>query len=166
MTTNPSIHERVKQAIERDAELLGRRAELQQALLEAKQAEDGVRLSAAFKAHCEALKAAMDAVLADAQAKRDAAAAKAEAPFLAAGERYKAALAVADGAFAKIKGDAETEHTARLTEATRAREIEVAEARATVHRAQQELAAHQTTIDQHRRQIQDRLGINMERLLE
>ena len=44
-------------------------------------------------------------------------------------------------------------------------ELKAAEARAAVHRAEQDVAAHRTTIDQHRRNIKEKLGVDMSNLM-
>ena len=164
-TTNPTTHDRVVQAIQRDAELLDQRAVLKEALQAAKQAEDVLRKSTVHKDIIAAAKTEYEEAVSKAKAVYDAAVAKARVPLEAATKAYEQKVAVAEVGFAKVKEEANAAYEGKAAAEHRTAEIEFATARAMVHRAQEEVAAHQTTIDQHRRQIKERLGLDLQNLM-
>lgn len=160
-----TVHDRVVQAVQRDAELLDQLLALKEALHMAKQAEDAVRKSTDFSERTKARKEEEEKALAEAQALYDKAVARGQVPFNKAKAIYDTTVAEAQGALQKASDGAKAEYEVFLGNEKRTLELQLAEARATVHRAQQEIAALQTTIDQHRRGIQERLGINLTNLM-
>ena len=164
-TTNPTIHERVTQAVARDAELQGQLAQMKEELLAAKQAEDAVRLSPAVKDVTSKANAEMAERLAKAKEIQRIADLKAQKPYDAALKVYNEALAESLGAYNKVKDEADRIWTAKVGEADRAFDMASKEAQAAVHHAKNEIASIQQTIDQHRRQVQDRLGISLSNIL-
>lgn len=160
-TDNPTVHERVQQALAHDLELQTRLQALQNAVMAAKQAEDAVRKDMTRKNNLEALKGSHERIMAKAKALYDEALDKAEAPFVVAGTKYRAELASAEATLAKVTDESTAAYNAKVEVETKAAELEAATARATVYRAEQEVAAHRATIDQHRRQVQEKLGISL-----
>mgnify|MGYP001616940599 CR=1 FL=1 len=161
----PTIHDRVVQAVLRDAELMDALLALKQTLLEAKQAEDAIRKNTQLSDEVAALRQARDATIAEAQRTYDAAVAKAQIPLAAAMSVHNAALSAAQGPLALAKETATAQHDAEVARLAHVNELALAEGRAAVHHAEQEIAAKNTTIDQHRRNIQERLGINIANLM-
>lgn len=160
-----TIHERVTQAVARDAELHGQLLELRDALRKVKEAEDALRNRKVLETSKAELQNEMNEHIAQSRSVQDAAIARARGPYDAALAVFTKAKAEAEGEHVRKSGIATATYTAQLQEVTRACELEAASARAEVHRAQQEIAALQTTIDQHRRNIQERMGINLGNLL-
>ena len=165
MTTEQTVHDRVVQAILRDAELTAQMMLLKEALLVAKQAEDSVTKNTQFSEKMEALKQKHEARLAKAQAVYDREVAQAQAPMDTAQATYGTVIAKAQGTLGQARDQSAASHDAELAAVTHARELELAEAKAVVHRAQSEVTSLATTIDQYRANMKEKLGINMANLM-
>ena len=164
-TTDKSIHDRVIEAFAKDAELQAQQVILQAKLLAAKQAQDAVRLSPVLadakirmgKIRTEAIGKANDIRLSTiAQAKK---------PFDAALAKFNAATDAATGAYAKVNDEQNALYESQVNAVLKQCELETAAAQATVHNLQQQIAAHQQSISMHRRNMQDRLGIDTSKVL-
>lgn len=166
MTTGTTIHEKVTQAIMRDAELQGQLAGLLENVTIAKQAEDKVRLSTTLADAKAAFGAARAEAVAKAEAIQKAAKDRAQKPYDEATAKYNTAIAAALGAFNKIKEEQDALYESQVAVVLKQCTFDAAEAKAGVHNAQQQVAAHRSTLDMHRRNILERLGINMGNLLE
>lgn len=158
------IHAKVVEAFERDWELLGQMKALQASVMTAKQAEDAVRKDDGLAERMAALKVAYETEAAKLQAQYDAAVAKAAIPYRTATTVYEAAKGQAGASMNQAKEKLTVAYDANRKTNQHDHDMKMAEARATVHRAEQEVAALRTTIDQHRRNIQDRLGIDVAKL--
>ena len=161
MTTEPTVHDRIMQAVLRDAELLDKLLKLQEDRLAMKQAEDSVRKDPTFNETVARLTGQSDEATGDARAVFDATVSKAKILFDKAKAIFDRATNEAQAVLNQIKDMAEMKCRTETAQATQARDLKLAEARAMVHRTELEIAALRTTIDQHRRNIQERLGINL-----
>ena len=163
-TASQTIHERVVQVIQQDGAYQARRLEIKEAITQAKQAEDALRLDAKYNERLSALVSDRDSAIKQAQGVCDAVVAKARVPLDAATRVFEAAAGQAQGAFNKVRDEAVARYTERHAGELKAAELAAAKARAAVHAAQQELAVLQTSIDQHRRQVLDRLGFDLNKM--
>lgn len=163
--TSPTIHNRVTQAVLRDAELQDQKLALREVAMAARLAEDVVRKSTTLKDATDKANAECEASIVAASASRRAAMIKPQREYDEAITRYNAAKGAADGVFSRAELAAKEKQANTIASAKRAFETEAATAKAVVYRADQEVAAHQTTIDQHRRNILDQLGINLGNIL-
>ena len=150
----------------RDAELQAELAELQKALLVAKQVHDGVEASTVSEETAASLKAGYDKATQKANTLYQEAVAEIQAPFEAAKRVYEEGLATAQAALAKVTERETNTYQTKLTVQTRARELELATSQATLHRAEREVKSLATTIDQHRQIIKTQLGIDLARLMK
>ena len=165
-TTNPTIHDRVRQAIARDAELLDGLKALDAARTAAKEAEDGVRKSAAFTDAQAALQTEYDVAVAKAKAIYDAAIAVGRKPLVAAQKTFDGKQLIAQGQYQKVEDAVRADRDGKLAQAKRDREEQVAAAAAAVYRATREMESHKTTISQHRRNVKEQLNLDLNKLLE
>ena len=164
-TKEQSIHDRVIEAFAKDAEFQAQQVVLQAKLLAAKQAQDVVRLSPvladfktrAGKTRTEAIGKANDV--------RQSTIAQAKKPFDAALAKFNAATDAATGAYNKINDEQNALYESEVSAVIKQCDLEAAKAQATVHNLQQQIAAHQQTISMHRRNMQDRLGIDTSKVL-
>jgi hypothetical protein len=164
-TSNQSVHDRVLQAITRDGELIAQREQAKADLMQAKQAEDAVRKDTAHAAAITKAKKEAGDAIARAQIVHEAAIAKARVPLDSATKVFEQARVETEGAFNKAKDDANSKADAKAAAENKQAELDAATARATVHRAEQEVNALQQTIDQHRRGMQDKLGLDMSKMI-
>ena len=161
----PTIHDKVIQAFTRDFELQAEQAELRAKLDAAKRAQDAVRLSPILAEATTRLAGVRADAIAKAETLQKAAVARAQKPYNEATTKYNLALNVALGAFNKVKDDEDARYEAELGAVKKERDVAAAEAQATVTQLQGQLAAHQTTIVMHRRNMQDRLGVDTSKVL-
>ena len=161
----PTIHDKVIQAFSRDAELQAEQAELKAKLQAAKQAQDAVRLSPLLADATTRLGTLRSEAMFRAESAQKAAVAKAQKPYNEATTRYNLAVNTALGAYNKVKDDEDARYEAELAVVRKERDVAAADAQATVTQLQGQLAAHQTTIVMHRRNMQDRLGVDTSKVL-
>ena len=163
--TSPTIHDRVQAAIHDDALLHTRLADLNREWLTAQNAERGVRARDPLEAETARLQKIRDDALRAAVLRRDAAIADARKPMASVTAIYERAEAQARAAYAEAEAVARTEHDRAFAAVKRDSEVSIAMAQATTHRANQELKAVAAAIDLHRKNIRERLGINLADLL-
>ena len=165
MTTEQSVQERVQQAIKRAYELVAERNMAIMQIQGLKQAEDAVRLSNNTEAIDAAALLVCEEIKYKAATHYDAAVGKLHAPLQEAQAVYNQAVSTAtklrDDTLAAA--DADYQHVVEASQ--QEQQVREATARAAVHRAEREAAALQATIDQHRRQVQEALGIDLNRLV-
>ena len=164
-TADKSIHDRVIEAFAKDAELQAQQVILQAKLLAAKQSQDAVRLSPVLADAKTQLGAARTEAIGAAETIQKATVARAKKPYDEALAKFNAAMAASTGAFAKVKDEQDAIYKSHLDVVVKQCELETAAAQATVHNLQQQIAAHQQTISMHRRNMQDRLGIDTSKVL-
>lgn len=165
MTTEQSVQDRVKQAIARAFALAAERDALISQIQGLKRDEDAVRLSDHTAADAAAALSVCQELKAQATAMYAVSIAEAEAPFQEARAVYNQAVSVAtkirDDMLASV--DADYQHIVATSQ--QEQQYRQATARAAVHRVEREAAALQATIDQHRRQVQEALGIDLNRFV-
>lgn len=158
--SNLTVQERVLQAVNRAYALVAERQAATATLQAAKQAEDKVRLESAVATVDKAATASRDATIRRANETYKPAMAKALTAIQQAQNKYNSILsqkneseAVAQAEYEKLVEQAKQEHKTRM-----------ATAHATVVSAESAVAVLQTTLDQHNRQVQEGLGIDMSKL--
>ena len=160
-----TVQERVLQAVTRAYELMAEHHIAVSAIQTAKQAEDGVRAGVEMKAVEKEAASVRDATIAQLEAECQKEMQKIEAVFQAAKHTFDVAAsqfnqtkftgtAVAKEKYAKVTGQAEQKQ-----------KMEMATAHAAVYRAEREAVALQATIDQHKKQVQEAIGIDLSQLV-
>ncbi|MFQ6027739.1 MAG: hypothetical protein ACE5Q6_09630 [Dehalococcoidia bacterium] len=163
MTTeeNPSIHERVTQAVDRDKELLTELTRLSDAITEAKRSQRAVVDSSTLEEDEKKAASVRDAVLATAHRVFDRAMTAADKPYSLARQEFEKAEAAAKESLAQAEKTAQETYERSVHATTERHQLAEAEAQAIVHRLDSERRSVQGTISQHRNQILQALGINL-----
>lgn len=163
--TDQTIQDRVHQAVNRGYELVAERMVAIAAVQSAKQDEDRVRLDTTVDVVTKQAAAERDAEIRQVEDDYRATLAPVEAEWKRAQQEYNAILTERNQIKAEGIQAANTQYASITEAAKQEQKMQMATARATVYRAEREVGAIQATIDQHKRQVQESIGIDLSPLV-
>lgn len=163
MTT---ARERVKVSIEKALELLGQLHEARAEVTLAKAAEDEVRLTDPTPGLTAEAQRAIQETTQQAESLLQTTVASARKPVEQAQVIYNAKVGVATEARTAAVANIQAEWDRRLVAAKKEQEMRAVVAQADVHTERQKVTQLEAVIEQHRRQVQSQLGIDLNVLIK
>ena len=160
-----TVQERVLQAVTRTYELVAERTVAVADLQAAKQNEDKVRLGTSVATAKQEAASVRDAALGGAEEAFRAVMDVELAELQRVQARYDLILSQNEEKRTAVRAKSPAAHDKVVEQAQQEYNMNMATAHATVFRGEKEIVAIQTTIDQHKRQVQEHFGIDIGKLV-